>query len=255
MPIISIIIVTLNNNPGLVDTLLSLEAYKNIPNFEILVIDGFSSDGSMETITSNSGLIARFISEPDFGIYDGMNKGIDISSGRWLWFLNAGDVAVVSPFTLLRIIKQAELKSSNFVYSDMRCGDVVIRQNLNYYLLSTGMINHQSIIYRSDLIGKYDLRYKSVSDYANLLMIFKKIQPFKTSFLLSNYDLNGISSIRTRLSSVKTWLYRMRAILMSDMPITFIVFASIIAICVVFIKLINPTIGSKVAGVKTYGKY
>src|SRR5690606_3965772 len=89
-PLISIITVNLNNLEGLKRTMASVfnQTYQN---FEYLIIDGGSSDGSKEYIEANADKISYWVSEPDKGIYNGMNKGIKKARGEYLLFLNSGD--------------------------------------------------------------------------------------------------------------------------------------------------------------------
>ncbi|MDQ0258616.1 hypothetical protein J2W20_000491 [Sinomonas atrocyanea] len=97
MTTISMITVTYNAEDFLPSTLKSVEALFHCmseydrSDFEYLVIDGGSRDSTL-SLLANSGLPCRVISEPDRGIYDAMNKGAALSSGRWVQFLNAGDV-------------------------------------------------------------------------------------------------------------------------------------------------------------------
>jgi|APSaa5957512535_1039671.scaffolds.fasta_scaffold10084_5 glycosyltransferase involved in cell wall biosynthesis len=89
---LSIITVVYNDNKGLSDTINSLIVQKN-KNFEHVIIDGGSDDGTLEVITKKASNMGFFISEPDNGIYDAMNKGIENASGNFISFLNAGDTA------------------------------------------------------------------------------------------------------------------------------------------------------------------
>ncbi|QDG68081.1 glycosyltransferase [Pseudarthrobacter sp. NIBRBAC000502772] len=91
-PLLSIIIVTFNASQFLPRTLNSLMSQKVINNndVEVVVVDGGSTDGTLELVKKSS-LVSHFISERDDGIYDAMNKGAQLATGRWLHFLNAGD--------------------------------------------------------------------------------------------------------------------------------------------------------------------
>ncbi|MGB8703989.1 MAG: glycosyltransferase, partial [Gillisia sp.] len=89
-PLLSIITVNLNNLEGLKRTMQSVFE-QTWQEFEYIVIDGGSSDGSKEYIEANSAKIDHWVSEPDKGIYNGMNKGIKVANGEYLLFLNSGD--------------------------------------------------------------------------------------------------------------------------------------------------------------------
>lgn len=92
-PKISIITVVYNDATNLEKTILSI-ATQNYNNKEHIIIDGGSTDGSIDILKKYESQIAYWKSEPDNGIYDGMNKGIKAASGEWLNFLNAGDTYV-----------------------------------------------------------------------------------------------------------------------------------------------------------------
>jgi glycosyltransferase involved in cell wall biosynthesis len=90
-PKISIITINYNNREGLERTFDSVFS-QNYTNFEYIVIDGASNDGSKELIDQFSDKITFWVSEPDKGIYNAMNKGIDQVNGEYVFFLNSGDV-------------------------------------------------------------------------------------------------------------------------------------------------------------------
>ena len=89
-PLVSIITINRNNLVGLRRTIASVLS-QTWKEFEYIVIDGDSSDGSDEFIRTKDSLIDKWISEPDTGIYNAMNKGIKMASGEYLLFLNSGD--------------------------------------------------------------------------------------------------------------------------------------------------------------------
>ncbi|KPA34233.1 hypothetical protein AMR50_0875 [Leptospira interrogans] len=98
-PKISIITINLNNLEGLRKTLESVKS-QTYTNFELIVVDGGSTDGSFEYLKSNLDLIKKFISEKDKGIYNAQNKGISLSKGEYLVFLNAGDTLLQKKYSI-----------------------------------------------------------------------------------------------------------------------------------------------------------
>ena len=95
---VSVVTVCLNAVNEIERTMLSVldQTYTNI---EYIVIDGGSTDGTVDIIRKYQDRIAHFISEPDKGLYDAMNKGIDLATGEWINFMNAGDCNCCSCFT------------------------------------------------------------------------------------------------------------------------------------------------------------
>jgi glycosyltransferase involved in cell wall biosynthesis len=90
-PKISIVTINYNRLADLKKTFDSVIAQQNFDECEYIAIDGGSSDGSEDFLRENSDSIARWVSEPDRGIYDAMNKGANLASGEWIIFMNAGD--------------------------------------------------------------------------------------------------------------------------------------------------------------------
>lgn len=87
---LSIITINRNNDAGLRRTIESVVS-QSYTDFEYIIIDGASKDGSVEVIKEYSHKITYWVSEPDTGIYNAMNKGIDVATGSWINFMNAGD--------------------------------------------------------------------------------------------------------------------------------------------------------------------
>lgn len=89
-PLISIVTINFNNSRGLARTLRGM-AEQTYKNYEQIVVDGGSDDGSIDVIQDSNFKVDRWVSEPDNGIYHAMNKGIRMARGKYLLFLNSGD--------------------------------------------------------------------------------------------------------------------------------------------------------------------
>ena len=181
-PKISIITVTYNAEKVLGKTLNSIheQEYNNI---ECIVIDGASKDRTVDIIKEYSGFVTKWISEPDKGLYDAMNKGLDIATGDYVWFLNAGDT--IAKKNILSYLFEEE-----FVMRDIYYGDTLIvdeeghkiggrrlkpKEDVTWKSFKWGMlVCHQSILVKRDIAPKYNLNYNIAADYEWVLESFKR---------------------------------------------------------------------------------
>ncbi|WP_122999895.1 glycosyltransferase, partial [Escherichia coli] len=123
-PLITVITVVYNDSQGLLKTINSLEKQTYLSNLEYIVVDGNSNDSTTEIII-NSKVITKYIIETDNGIYDAMNKGIDLATGEWLLFLNAGDVLYHQDvLSKLNYVINNISEGVNFIYSDYVSGNI-----------------------------------------------------------------------------------------------------------------------------------
>ena len=164
MPKLSVITVTYNCIETIEKTLLSV-ARQDYDSFEHIVIDGGSNDGTVDVIKKYKDNISCFISEPDRGIYDAMNKGINRASGDWILFLNSGDV-FFDNFDL-SFIKWAWPLSAKFIFFsyiiDGAEAPIVPNLKMRFGLPTS----HQAMFTSSCILKKYkfNLGYKVASDY------------------------------------------------------------------------------------------
>lgn len=116
-PLISIITVVYNGEKYLEETIQSVinQTYENV---EYIIIDGGSTDGTLEIIKKYEDKIDYWVSEKDGGIYDAMNKGIDVATGEWLNFMNAGD-SFYSNQTLMEVFNNKNYELYNILYGDV----------------------------------------------------------------------------------------------------------------------------------------
>ena len=112
---VSIIVVSLNTKIDFLETIESIkrQTYKN---YETIVIDGKSNDGTVDEINKIKDNLSNFIIEKDTGIYDAMNKGIALAKGEWIIFLNSGDI-FFDDFTLEKIFNE-ELSNKDVVFGN-----------------------------------------------------------------------------------------------------------------------------------------
>ena len=194
LPKISIITVTYNCATTLQNTIDSV-AEQKCTNIEYIVIDGASNDGTLNVIKANQNHITHWISEPDKGIYDAMNKGVTMSSGQYVFFLGGDDTLIEG--TLQEIIPA--MTDPNTLYY----GDVILSHTkeryagkFNSYKLIGKNICHQAIFYPRSPLQKtgFDLQYKCYADWvANMQLWHDGIKFEYLNHVISNFTVGGVS--------------------------------------------------------------
>lgn len=171
-PKISIITVVFNDAENLESTISTIQQL-TYSNLEYVIVDGGSTDGTLDVIRQNETVPDRWISEPDKGLYDAMNKGMELATGDYFWFVNAGDEPA-SPDVLDNLFEKDTLADVYYgetlmIHSDGR--EIGLRrlsppEKLNWRHFRHGMlVSHQAFIASRKVAGKYDLRYKFSADF------------------------------------------------------------------------------------------
>lgn len=208
---VTVVTAVLNDAGHIEQTILSVISQTDI-EIEYIIVDGGSKDGTLELIGKYKDKISLFISEPDRGVYDAMNKGIKYSTGDFVYFLNSGDV-LLNP-SILSKIKLEELKERNAIIY----GNVVVaygniealekpRPFFNSKMKFKGIgICHQSMFFPGELIRneKYDLSYNIAADYDLAYRLWRKGTVFLyKDITIAKYDWGkGISSNPYKLLDV-----------------------------------------------------
>ena len=213
-PKVSIIIVTFNAEKQIHSAVKSV-IDQSYDNKELIIVDGASSDNTLEIIKNyaDKAPYLKWISEPDKGVYDAMNKGINIASGEWLYFLGADD-----------FILNSDVINSIFNYNlqdgfDLLYGNVIMSPKNKIYdgpfdrskiLLKN--ICHQAAFYKKSIhntIGLYDINYKSLSDWHfNIKCFFNdKIEIKYIPQLIANFTTGGISKQNIDLDFFRRFLF------------------------------------------------
>lgn len=198
MPKISIITINYNNDKGLAKTIASV-MLQTFTDYEYIIVDGGSTDESVEVIKKHCSKITYWVSEKDKGIYNAMNKGILKASGEYCYFLNSGD-CLWAPDTLQKVFEagsNAEIiygnsineESSQICYS---CQSLT----LNYFF--SGTIFHQAaFIKRSlfDKLGLYNEHLKVVSDWEFFLkaIILQRSTYLYMNTIIASFEKPGMS--------------------------------------------------------------
>ena len=207
--ILSIITINRNNASGLEKTLKSI-AGQTCKDFEHIIVDGASTDGSVEVIlkyADSLGDRVKWISEPDKGIYNAMNKGITMASGDYIQIMNSGDCLVSDDVTERM---NAALKDSGYpsilygnMLKDMPDGKLMrdkcfAGQEITFLGFYRGTLNHSPAYIRRSLFekyGLYDEDLRIVSDWKWYLqaIIIGEEKPVYVDVDITLFDMNGIS--------------------------------------------------------------
>lgn len=219
---LSIITVNWNNRRGLEETMSSVRAQKR-RGFEWIVVDGGSTDGSKELMEREeeairqSGIILKWVSERDKGIYNAMNKGIAMAEGEYCEFVNSGD-CLMDEDVMARMTEAEEKmegkKDNLIVWGNMvkKFPDGTLRRDrcvtgkpLTMFDFYHGTLNHSPAwIARKlfDTYGKYDENYKIVSDWKWYMkaIVFGKAEARYVDVDVTLFDMTGISETNVELT-------------------------------------------------------
>jgi glycosyltransferase involved in cell wall biosynthesis len=217
-PIFSVIVVCKNPGRHLPAALANVWDQRPMQT-ELVIVDGGSTDGTREWLESHLSQIATFISEPDNGVYDAMNKGLAAAHGKWVLFLGADD----------RLIDDMVLnEAANWMgenEADVAVGEVTYDDGRIYKLsphvnpLARNFVHHQATFYRRTLFtehGRFDPSFAIMADYEFNLRLWKKQVCFKSVPLrIATCRSNGLSDaggwrgyaeeIRVRHRYFATW--------------------------------------------------
>ena len=201
---LSIIIVTYNSNLTIVRVLENIIQNKT-EETELIVIDGQSTDDSLQKIDNYKNSIDIFISEKDKGIYDAMNKAIQLSKGEWLYFIGADDLihegAIAHFFKALPGYHGKLIFGNYYETSNSQIVKNCQQQPYSFkWQLLKGCLNHQSVFIKRSLFekyGNYNTAYPFCADYEFYLRIpFDKLKGAKKiDYPIAYYNKTGASSI------------------------------------------------------------
>jgi glycosyltransferase involved in cell wall biosynthesis len=183
------------------------------PDIEYVVIDGGSKDGTLDIIQDNNDLIDLWISDRDKGLYDAMNKGLKIASGKFVWFLNAGD-HIASNEILNKILLATET-DADIIYGEVMIVDEnrkpigtrselstqKLPTNLTWRSFKTGMrVSHQGFIVRRHIASEYILNNLSADIAWCIDCLKKSSKNVHISGIFVNYLAGGISKRKWKQS-------------------------------------------------------
>ncbi len=205
-PKISIITVVYNAEKLLGDTLQSM-LHQTFADWECIVVDGCSTDSTLDIARQLNDGRLRIYSAPDKGIYDAMNKGIQYAKGEYLLFLNAGDLLYADD-TLSRIIALAP--NADVIYGNTaiinQSGEIIGErrlsppEHLTWKSLRYGMcVSHQSILVRRAVAPEYNLNYRISGDIDWTIRVLKQSKSIVNAHqYISKFLEGGVSTARRK---------------------------------------------------------
>lgn len=200
---LSIITVNFNDSTGLERTIKSV-INQTFQDYEFIIIDGGSSDNSLDVIKRYAEHIHYWISEPDGGIYQGMNKGLRQAKGEYVNFMNSGD-SYHSPDVLSSIFS---IETNVDIITGAHAGSPhpnVGKGGVTMYDLYTGAIDHQASFIKREVAQRhpYDEKYRIVSDWKFFIeaLICDNCSFLYTDTIVVDVDMNGISNTNHNLNN------------------------------------------------------
>ena len=205
MPLFSIITVCFNAADLISETMKSV--YKQTyDDYEYIIIDGLSTDNTIQVVNDIKDFfdtkgITIVISEKDHGIYDAMNKGAKIATGRYCCFMNAGDT-FASPDVLAQLGKQIEDHNYTFVYGDVYSVSKTFKKHVKAQSMDviTNTLSmpycHQALFASRDFIMEhpFEFKYKNAADYNQCVQLFKtNVEYLQVDVVIANYQIGGKS--------------------------------------------------------------
>lgn len=190
---VSIIIVTYNAEKDLQSCLDSIRS-QTYASIEVIVADGASQDGTIAILKKNEDLVTKWISEKDQGIYDAMNKALDLATGDWIYFLGADDTLLPGFSDMANALKNKHI----IYYGSILSKGVKCQSHISSYNQAKNGICHQSIFYPKRVFEKYrfDLEYKIAADRHLNMKCFAdpEFNMKYLDFTIANFNHTGISS-------------------------------------------------------------
>ena len=221
---ISIITVCYNSEKTIQDTLSSIEA-QTYENIEYLVVDGGSTDSTLQILENNRRIISKYISEPDNGLYDARNKGLSMASGDVIGFINSDDM-LDQATCISEIAKVFENSGAEIVYGDKLYVNPENTEKIERYwqagafdikaYKSGWMTPHLSTYIKKSVyekFGRFNTDFKIAADYELMLrfIVKNKIRPVYLPMVIARMRSGGISNssilniLRSNVEVYRSW--------------------------------------------------
>lgn len=212
LPFVTIVTVVYNSEKLLQKTIDSI-ANQSSPDFEYLIIDGNSTDDTINIIKENESKIDYWQSEPDTGLYDAMNKALSIAKGKYIVFINSGDELNNSNVivSIKNLNAEADVyygetnlidDTGNILGTRSNLSTRKLPKILSWRSFKYGMlVSHQSILVRTTLSPKFNIDYRCSADIDWVIEILKNSKRIvNTNLIISKYLVGGYSLQNNKLA-------------------------------------------------------
>lgn len=205
---ISVVTVCFNESQEKIKYTFDSILNQNYASVEFIVVDGGSNENTLNALHVWSSKIDHFISEPDKGIFDAMNKGVKLATGEWICFMNVGD----SFYNYEALANLIELNHNNadILYGDVYKADFGLINSpskLNSYIFYVSGICHQAILARKIVfarIGDFDLNTKLYGDSDWVMRAFiSNVSFYHIPQIICIYEGGGATSDQTNLKEMR----------------------------------------------------
>jgi len=202
IPLLTIIMPTYNSASTL-DVALESIINQTFQNIEVLIIDGLSSDDTIEIAKKYQLEFPqiKIISEVDKGIYDAMNKGIGIAKGEWVYFIGSDD-SLYETTTFEKILQHDQIKNIDIIYGDVYSSSLngIYDGEFTFSKIITKNICHQAIFFKINVfkkIGNYNIKYKALADWDHNIrwFFYSGVSKVYTNQIIANYADGGYSMV------------------------------------------------------------
>lgn len=194
---ISVITVNFNNRNGLEKTILSVVGQKDFDDYEYIIIDGGSKDGSVDVIKKHIQQISYWVSEPDKGIYNAMNKAVNVAKGDYLVFMNSGDCFYDGH--VLRNVANTMEPDSDFIAGNTKCNGRINKtpQEITGMYMFRLSLHHQATFVKRSAFDKkqYDERFKITADWVHMfdMLVLHDAKYQHIDTIISEIEEGGVS--------------------------------------------------------------